>query len=114
MVKWYDVYCLMVKWKSDMNNKAFIAELADKCGYTQEDTQKMANTIVDAMTDCFLQGNMLSIPSFGSFAVKKRLERIVINPGTKQKMLIPPKLVLGFRPIASLKERLKNGGTANG
>lgn len=99
---------------SNMNNKTFIAELSGKLGYTQEDTQKMANTIVDAMADNFQQGGAVTIPSFGSFAVKKRLERVVVNPGTKQRMLIPPKLVLGFRPIASLKEKLKNGGLANG
>lgn len=93
-----------------MNNKAFIAQLSDKTGYTQEDTQKMVNTIVDAMTSNFQQGSTLSVPNFGSFSVKKRLERVVINPGTRQRMLIPPKLVLSFRPIASLKEKLKNGG----
>lgn len=52
----------------------------------------------------------MSIPKFGTFEVKKRLERIVVNPGTKQRMLVPPKLVLGFKPIASLKEKVKNGG----
>lgn len=96
-----------------MNNKTFIAELSYKTGYTQDDTQKMVNTVVDTMTDNFQQGGTVSIPGFGSFAVKKRLERIVVNPGTKQRMLIPPKLVLCFRPIASLKEKLKNGGAAN-
>ena len=25
-------------------------------------------------------------------------------------MLVPPKLVLSFRPVASVKEKLKNGG----
>lgn len=96
-----------------MNNKAFISELSYKTGYTQEDTQKMVTTIVDSMTDNFQQGGTVSIPGFGSFAVKKRLERIVVNPGTRQRMLIPPKLVLTFRPIASLKEKLKQGGTVN-
>jgi len=93
-----------------MNNKTFITELSDKMGFTQEDTQKMVNTIVDAMTANFQQGGTLSVPGFGSFTVKKRLERVVVNPGTRQRMLIPPKLVLSFRPIASLKEKLKSGG----
>lgn len=93
-----------------MNNKAFISKLSDKTGYTQEDTQKIVNTIVDAMTSNFQEGNTLSVPNFGSFSVKKRLERVVVNPATHQRMLIPPKLVLSFRPIASLKEKLKNGG----
>lgn len=72
----------------------------------------MMNTIVDAMTENFQQGAAVMIPNLGSFVVKKRLERIVVNPATKQKMLIPPKLILSFRPIAALKEELKNGGAA--
>ena len=50
---------------------------------------------------------------FGSFEVKKRMERVVINPVTGLKMLVPPKLVLGFKPIAAIKEKLKNGGDAH-
>lgn len=95
-----------------MNNKSFIAELSNRSGYTQDDAQKMVNTVIDALTDSFQQGDTVAIPGFGSFEVKKRLERVVINPGTKQRMLVPPKLVLNFRPIASLKEQLKNGRNA--
>lgn len=93
-----------------MNNKTFVAELSHKFGYTQNDTQKMVNTIIDAMNGNFQRGEDVSIPKFGIFEVKKRLERIVVNPGTKQRMLVPPKLVLSFKPIAAMKEQLKNGG----
>ncbi len=79
-------------------------------GYTQDDTQKMVNTVIDSMNDAFQEGNVVAVPRFGTFEVKKRLERIVINPGTKQRMLVPPKLVLNFKPIAAIKEKLKNGG----
>lgn len=74
----------------------------------------MVNTIIDSMNDCFQKGDVVSIPKFGTFEVKKRLERIVVNPGTKQRMLVPPKLVLGFKPIASLKEKVKMEGRDNG
>ena len=45
--------------------------------------------------------------------MKKRMERIVVNPSTGMRMLVPPKLVLGFKPNASIKEKLKNGGDGN-
>ena len=50
----------------------------------------------------------MTIARLGSFDVKKRLERIIVNPGTKQRMLVPPKLVLSFKPIVAIKEDLKN------
>ncbi|NDW13901.1 HU family DNA-binding protein, partial [Bacteroides sp. 214] len=31
-----------------------------------------------------------------TFSVKKKEERIIINPSTKQRMLVPPKLALIF------------------
>lgn len=97
-----------------MNNKEYIAELAQQTGYSQEDTQRLVRKVIDAMIDQFEDGKVVSIPNFGVFEVKKRMERVVVNPNTKKRQLVPPKLVLAFRPVASVKEKLKNGGTANG
>ncbi len=92
-----------------MNNKSFISEVSQRLGYTQDSTQKMVNTLIDSMNVCFQKGDAVTIPDFGTFEIKKRMERIVVNPGTKQKMLVPPKLVLAFKPIAAMKEKLKGG-----
>ena len=93
-----------------MNNKDFIAELAQRTGYSAEDTQRFVNSIVEAMGDHFQESDNVMIPSFGSFEVKKKLERVMVNPSTGQRMLVPPKLVLNFKPHVSWKERLKSGG----
>lgn len=96
-----------------MNNKEFVAELAQRSGYSQEDTQKLMRTVVDAMGQTFEEGGTVFFAGFGTFEVKKRLERTVISPATGQKMLVPPKLVLNFRPVASVKEKLKKGEGSN-
>ena len=95
-----------------MNNKHFIQELSRRSGYTME-TQKIVSAFVSAMSDSFQEGEAITINNLGTFEVKKRLERIVVNPTTHQRMLVPPKLVLGFKPIASVKEKLKKGGLRN-
>lgn len=95
-----------------MNNKEFVAELAQQTGYTQDDTQKLVRKVIDAMITEFEDGEVVAIPNFGTFEVKKRMERVVVNPTTKKLQLVPPKLVLGFRPVAAVKEKLKNGGDA--
>ena len=96
-----------------MNNKEFIAELALSSGYTQADAQKLVNTLIEGMGDSFEAGENVSLTGFGTFEVKKRMERVVVNPSTGMRMLVPPKLVLGFKPNASIKEKLKNGGDGN-
>lgn len=94
-----------------MNNKDFIAELAQRTGFSAEDTQKYVNSVVEAMGDHFQESDSVLIPTFGTFEVKKKLERVMVNPSTGLRMLVPPKLVLSFKPNISWKERVKNGGT---
>ncbi len=96
-----------------MNNKTFIQGLAKRTGTTQEETQKMVFSLIDAMNENFQEGKAVTFPNFGTFDVKKRMERIVVNPVTRQKMLVPPKLVLYFKPIAAIKKELKQGGQEN-
>ena len=95
-----------------MNNKEFVAELTQQTGYSQDDTQKLVRKVIDAMITEFEDGEVVAIPNFGTFEVKKRMERVVVNPTTNKRQLVPPKLVLGFRPVAAVKEKLKNGGDA--
>ena len=93
-----------------MNNKDFIAELADRTGYSVEDAQQMVDIVIETMGDHFLEDDSVLIPNFGTFEVKKKMERIMVNPSTGQRMLVPPKLVLNFKPNIGWKDRIKNGG----
>ena len=94
-----------------MNNKEFIAELAERTGYGMKDTQKLVNNVINAMGDAFQEDNAVLVPGFGTFEAKKKMEHVIINPSTGQRMLVPPKLVLTFKPNMSWKERIKSGGT---
>ena len=50
-------------------------------------------------------GNTVAIQGFGTFEVRKKLERISINPATQQRMLIPPKLVLTYKTECDIKKK---------
>ena len=80
-----------------MNNKEYIAELSRRTGYSQDDTQRMVRCVVEGMSQKFDEGIGVSIASFGVFEIKKRMERIVVNPSSGQRMLVPPKIVVDFR-----------------
>ncbi|MBQ8655841.1 MAG: HU family DNA-binding protein [Prevotella sp.] len=93
-----------------MNNKEFIGELSMRLGYSVSDTQRMVTNVVNNMGDSFMEGNTIQVSGFGTFEVKKKMERIMVNPSTGQRMLVPPKLVLGFKPALAWKDKIKNGG----
>ena len=90
-----------------MNNKEFTSELAERLGYTIKDTSDLMNSLLSSMTQELEEGNVIAIQGFGSFEVKKKAERISINPASKQRMLVPPKLVLSYRPSNTLKDKFK-------
>lgn len=50
--------------------------------------------------------NQIGIQGFGIFDVKKKLEHVVVNPSTRQRMLVPPKMEIKFKPSATLKDRI--------
>jgi nucleoid DNA-binding protein len=97
-----------------MNNKEFINELARRNEMKAADAQAWMNTLLSAMGENFQEGNAVQLPNFGVFEVKKKLERVIINPSTGQRMLVPPKLTLAFKPTPQTKEKIKKGGEVNG
>ena len=88
-----------------MNNKDFITALASRLDMTPKEAGRIATEFINQLAEKLDEGNTLAIQGFGSFEVKKKLERIVVNPSSKQRMLVPPKLVVSFKPSATLKER---------
>ena len=92
-----------------MNNKEFVVELATRTGYSVRDAQKLVSNMIDAMGDAFQRDHAVLVPNFGTFEPKKKMERIIVNPSTGQRMLVPPKLVLNFKPSQTWKDKLKGG-----
>ena len=90
-----------------MNNKEFTAELSERLGYTLKDTTELVGALLSWISQQLEDGNMISVQGFGSFEVKKKSERISINPVSKQRMLVPPKLVLSYKPSNALKDKFK-------
>lgn len=90
-----------------MNNKEFIAELSKRLGYTSKEASELVISVIDIMTQQLQQDDSVAIQGFGSFDVKKKAERISVSPTTKLRMLVPPKLVLTYKPSALLKDKFK-------
>ena len=84
-----------------MNNKEFISELSNRTGLSQKDATARTNAVITMITEALMEEDEVSVVGFGNFEVRKKLERVVVNPTTKQRMLVPPKMVVGFRSFSS-------------
>lgn len=91
-----------------MDTKTLIDNLATRTELSKKDV----GTLLEAFTkligsDC-AQMDSIALPSFGTFEPRKRLERVMVMPGSGKRMLLPPKIALSFKPSAMLKQRIKS------
>jgi len=90
-----------------MTSKELIAELAKRLDLTQTQTSKLLEDAVSVINSNLADNNTINIQGFGLFESKKKQERISVNPVTKQRFLVPPKITPVFRPGQVVKEKLK-------
>lgn len=91
-----------------MNNKDFISDLANRTKYNSKEVTALVGATVSAIINELSEENSITISGFGNFEVKKKLERVLVNPTTKQRMLVPPKIVVSFKPNTSLKLKINS------
>lgn len=94
-----------------MTNKELVAELSKRLGWTQGKTSKALEATVSAINTNLANTNTITVQGFGAFETKKMQERISVNPVSKKRFLIPPKIVPAFKPSQSIKDQLKKMST---
>ena len=90
-----------------MDNKQLLDTIAKRMGRNNTDVVKLMDAWVTIVKERCGELDSIAIPGFGTFESKKKLERIVVNPSSGKRMLVPPKIVLSFKPSALLKSKIK-------
>jgi len=90
-----------------MTNQELITALAKRMEWTQKEISDILESTVSIIRENLENGNSINIQGFGLFEAKKKGERISVNPVSKQRFLVPPKISLSFRPGQTIKDNLK-------
>lgn len=96
-----------------MTHKELVAELAKRLEQTQAKTSELLSAFAELMNNNLAGGNSVNFQGFGLFETKKKMERISVNPVTKQRFLIPPKITAVYRPSQNLKDQLNPKDNGN-
>ncbi len=86
-----------------MTKSELIAAVASKTDSTKKNAEAAVNAMVEAITDALVNGDKVSIVGFGTFEVRDRKEKQVINPQTKKKMIAPASKAPAFKAGQALK-----------
>ncbi|MDR0613320.1 MAG: HU family DNA-binding protein [Dysgonamonadaceae bacterium] len=91
-----------------MNSTEFTTALAKKLELSRLEAGIRLDNLLSVITEELVNGHVISIANFGNLEVRKRKERVSIHPVTGKKMLLPPKMVVKFKPSASFNKKIKD------
>lgn len=92
-----------------MDNKTLIETLSRRLDISRETVGSLIEGLSKTIGECGAELDSVSIPSFGTFEPRKRVERIALHPASGKRLLVPPKIVVAFKPSAVLKQKIRNG-----
>ncbi len=92
-----------------MDSKTLIDKLAKKLNAPPTTVNTLIEGLAKCLGDCAMEGDTVTLQGFGNFETHRRLERVAVHPASGKRLLVPPKIVLTFKPSSTLKQRVNNG-----
>src|SRR6516165_7399105 len=74
---------------------------------TQLKTKEIVQKTFDAIVETLIQDRRIELRNFGVFEVKKRAARKARNPRTGDKVFVPEKFVVTFKPGKEMEEKVR-------
>jgi nucleoid DNA-binding protein len=90
-----------------MNSTEFTSALARKLELSRLETGIRLDDLLSVIITELVNGHVVSIANFGNLEVKKRNERVNVLPVSGKRMLLPPKMVVKFKPSVSFNKKIK-------
>jgi len=89
-----------------VTKKEIVKQIAYEIGLTQTQTKEIVQRTFDLIIQTLVesQDHRIELRNFGVFEVKLRRGRHARNPKTRQAVLVPPKLVVTFKPGKKMEE----------
>lgn len=93
-----------------MTKKEIVKEIADRLELTQLKTKEIVQLTFDAIIDTLVnsEDHRIELRNFGVFEVKRRAPRNARNPRTNEKVSVPAKNVVTFKPGKRMEELVRN------
>ena len=89
-----------------MTKKEIVKTISDEIGLTQLKTKEIVQKTFDAIIEALVTERRIELRNFGVFEVKKRAAREARNPRTGDKVHVPEKYVVTFKPGKEMEARV--------
>ena len=90
-----------------MTKKEIVKTISDEIGLTQLKTKEIVQKTFDAIVETLVEDRRIELRNFGVFEVKRRAARKARNPRTGEKVFVPEKFVVTFKPGKEMEEKVR-------
>jgi nucleoid DNA-binding protein len=90
-----------------VTKKEIVKTISEEIGMTQLKTKEIVQKTFDAIVETLVDEKRIELRNFGVFEVKKRAARKARNPRTGQRVDVPEKFVVTFKPGKEMEEKVR-------
>lgn len=91
----------------NVTKKEIVKAISEEIGMTQLKTKEIVQKTFNAIVDTLVKHGRVELRNFGVFEVKQRKPRKARNPRTGQRVDVPRKAVITFKPGKEMEQRLR-------
>jgi nucleoid DNA-binding protein len=92
-----------------MTKKAMARTIAEEMGLQHTRVLEIVRRAFDGIIDNLVQEGRVELRNFGVFKIKKRKAQQGRNPRTGEKVSVPERLGVTFKPGLEMQERISQG-----
>lgn len=96
-----------------MTKKEIVKTISEEIGLTQLKTKEIVQKTFDSIIEALVKEGRIELRNFGVFEVKKRAARKARNPRTGDKVHVPEKYVVTFKPGKEMEARVSQIGNSS-
>jgi nucleoid DNA-binding protein len=90
-----------------VTKKEIVKTISEEIGMTQLKTKEIVQKTFNAIVEALVEERRIELRNFGVFEVKMRAARKARNPRTGQRVDVPEKFVVTFKPGKEMEEKVR-------
>lgn len=94
-----------------MNRTELADRIAIEHGLSRREAKRWIDGVLTAISQTLGSGGKVSLSGFGTFEVHHHREKLGRNPHTGERLLLPPRKAVVFRPSPLLRDSLGESGS---
>ena len=99
--------CHLAGGEPNVTKKEIVKTISEEIGLTQLKTKEIVQKTFNAIVETLVEERRIELRNFGVFEVKERAARKARNPRTGERVDVPEKFVVTFKPGKEMEEKVR-------